>query len=54
MHFYGKEKLLQPSQLKRLAEHKYSCQNISILGELNIRNFAIAFRSYRQSNTHTF
>lgn len=34
MHFFYKQKLLQSAQLKRLADHKYSCQNISILGML--------------------
>lgn len=31
MYFY-KQNLLQSSQLKRLSDHKYSCQNISVLG----------------------
>ncbi|XP_062562001.1 cholinephosphotransferase 1 isoform X2 [Armigeres subalbatus] len=30
MHFY-KQKLLQPAQLKKLGEHKYSCTNVSLL-----------------------
>lgn len=31
--FFYKDKLLQASQLRRLEQHKYSCQSISILGE---------------------
>lgn len=31
MHFY-KENLLESSQLKRLSDHKYSCENVSLLG----------------------
>lgn len=30
MYFY-KQKLLQPTQLKKLGDHKYSCSNVSLL-----------------------
>lgn len=29
--FFYKEKILSPGQLKRLSDHKYSCESLSIL-----------------------